>query len=310
MNADMLLDLFAAALRIATPLMWAALGGIISERAGVFAIGLEGMMLAGAFGAAVATLLSGIPFLGVLAASACGAAMGLAIAVVTVRYGADNIVTGLSANILAIGLTSFLVRAIIGHGAAPRLHLNVLQPIDVPLLASIPKVGPILFSQPPITYVALLALIPLSLLLNRTQVGLTIRATGESPMTVFAIGRNPAAIRQWCVVACGAIAGIGGSVLVLQQVGTFTDNMVAGRGYLALASIIVGRWKPFATVGACLIFGAAEALYLRVEILGVPISSYYMQMLPYLIAIVVLVTLGRSARLPAAIGTIFQREGH
>lgn len=310
MNFDfgMLLDLFAAALRIATPLMWAALGGIISERAGVFAIGLEGMMLAGAFGAALATLFSGSALMGVLAASACGAVIGLFIATVTVRYGADNIVTGLSANILAIGLTSFLVRALVGHGAAPRIHLSVLQPIAIPYLVAIPKVGPILFSQPPITYAALLALIPLSLILTRTQVGLTLRAVGENPMTVFAIGGNPSAIRQWAVIVCGAIAGIGGSVLVLQQVGTFTDNMIAGRGYLALASIIVGRWKPFATVGACLIFGAAEALYMRVEILGLPISSYYMQMLPYLIAIIVLVTLGRSARLPAAIGTVFRRE--
>jgi len=309
MDFGMLLDLVAAAVRIATPLMWAALGGILSERAGVFAIGLEGMMLAGAFGAAVATLFLGSPLIGIVAASVCGAVMGLFIAIVTVRYGADNIVTGLSANILAVGLTSFLVRAIVGHGSAPKIHLSVLQPINIPLLVGIPKVGPILFSQPPLTYVALLALIPLSLILRRTQIGLKLRAVGEIPMTVFAIGANPVAIRQWCVIACGAIAGIGGSVLVLQQVGTFTDNMVAGRGYLALASIIVGRWKPFATVGACLIFGAAEALYLRVEILGLPISSYYMQMLPYLIAIVVLVTLGRSARLPASIGTIFHREG-
>jgi len=309
MDIGLPLDLVAAAVRIATPLMCAALGGILSERAGVFAVGLEGMMLAGACGAAVATQLSGSPLLGVVAASACGAVMGSFIAIVTVRYGADNMVTGLSANILAIGLTSFLVRAIIGHGAAPKIHLNLLQPIDIPFLVEIPRIGPILFSQPPITYIALLAPIPMTLFLTRTQIGLTLRAVGENPMAVYAIGANPAAIRQWCVIACGAIAGVGGAVLVLQQVGTFTDNMVSGRGYLALASIIVGRWMPFATVGACLIFGVAEALYLRIEILGLPISSYYMQMLPYLIAIIVLVSLGRSARLPAAIGTIFQREG-
>ena len=308
MHWAQLIDLVAAAIRIATPLMFAAMGGILSERAGVFAVGLEGMMLTGACGAAVATVLAGSPWIGILAAAIAAALLAAVIAVVTVRYGADNMVTGLAANILSVGLTSFLVRAILGHGSAPRIHLHLLQPLPIPGLVDIPAIGSALFSHPPLTYAALLISIPLTIMLTRTQIGLMLRATGENPVAVYATGANPTAIRILCVTACGAIAGIGGSVLVLQQVGTFTDNMTAGRGYLALASLIVGRWMPYPTVAACLLFGAAEAFYLRLQILSVPISSYYVQMLPYLIALGVLVGLGRSARLPAAIGTIFRRE--
>lgn len=309
MHLAQLLDLLAAAIRIASPLIFAAMGGTLSERAGVFAVGLEGMMLTGACSAAVGAALTGSSLAGVVAAMVCGALLASAIAVVTVRYGADNMVTGLAANLLAVGLTSFLMRAILGHhGSAPRIHLGLMPSLAIPGLADIPGIGPLLFDHPLLTYIALLIPIPLTILLDRTRTGLSLRATGENPVAVFATGANPVAIRFAAVIACGAIAGVGGSLLVLQQVGTFTDNMTAGRGYLALASLIVGRWRPYPTVAACLLFGAAEALYLRLQIFALPISSYYIQMLPYLIAIAVLVGLGRSARLPAAIGTIFRRE--
>ncbi len=308
MDAAHLLDLLAAAIRIATPLAFAAMGGILSERAGVFAVGLEGMMLSGACGAAIGAVLVG-PVAGILCAALCGAALGGVIATVTVRHGADNMVTGIAANILAVGLTSFLVRSLLGHGAAPRIHLDLLGPARIPVLADLPAVGPLLFDQPWLTYLAALIPLPLTLLLTRTRWGLTLRAAGENPLAVFAVGGDPAAIRQWAVVACGAVAGIGGAVLVLGQVGTFTDNMTAGRGYLALAAIIVGRWTPWPTIAACLLFAAADALTLRVQVFALPVSSYVVQMLPYGLAIAVLVGLGRSARLPAAVGTAFRREG-
>ena len=308
MDLAHLLDLLAAAIRIATPLMFAALGGVLSERAGVFAVGLEGMMLSGACGAAIGTVMFGTPVAGLLAAALCGALLGAVIAVVTVRFGADNMVTGIAANILAVGLTSFLVRALLGHGLAPRIHLDLLGAVRIPGLADLPALGPLLFDQPLLTDLAWLVPLPLGLLLDRTRWGLTLKATGENPMAVFALGGDPRAVRQWAVVACGAIAGLGGAVLVLQQVGTFTDNMTAGRGYLALAAIIVGRWRPGPTVAACLLFSAAEALYLRVQILSLPVSSYVVQMLPYILALAVLVGLGRSARLPAAAGVTFRRE--
>jgi simple sugar transport system permease protein len=302
------LDLLAASIRIATPLTFAAMGGILSERAGVFAVGLEGMMLSGACGAAIGTVLFGNPAAGILCAALCGALLAVVVAIVTVRYGADNMVTGIAANILTVGLTSFLVRTLLGHGAAPKVHLDLLGAVRIPVLADLPGVGALFFDQPLLTYLACLVPLPLTLLLYKTRWGLTLRAAGENPTAVFALGGDPIAIRQWAVVACGALAGVGGAVLVLQQVGAFTDNMTAGRGYLALAAIIVGRWTPWPTIAATLLFSAAEALYLRVQVFSLPVSSYVVQMLPYALAITVLIGLGRSARVPAAVGIAFRRE--
>jgi simple sugar transport system permease protein len=297
-----MIDFIAAAIRIATPLLFAALGGILSERAGVFAVGLEGMMLMGAFAALIGAWASGLSLVGVLFAIAGGAAIGLVVAIVTVRYRADNMVTGLTANIMAIGLTSYLLRILTGVGRPVAIHLTPLAPWPIPGLADLPFVGPLLFDQPPLTYLAAIGCVALTLFLRRTQAGLTLRATGENPEAVFASGVEPMKVRMLAVVACGAIAGLGGAVLSLQQIGTFTDGMTGGRGYLALASLIVARWSPLGAALACLVFGAAEAFELRLQGFGVPVSSYVMQMAPYLIALAVLAGLGRSSKMPAAIG--------
>jgi len=295
------IDFLAAAIRIATPLVFAALGGILSERAGVFAVGLEGMMLAGAFAATVSAWASGSALAGVGMALVGGGVIGLAVAVVTVRWRADNMVTGLTANIVALGLTSYLLR-VLGGGRPVAIHVHPLAAWPIPGLADIPLIGPLLFSLPPLTYLAVFACLALTLFLGRTQVGLTLRATGENPEAVFAAGGDPARVRLTAVIACGAVAGLGGAVLSLQQIGTFTDGMTGGRGYLALASLIVGRWTPWGAAAACLVFGAAEAFELRLQGFGVPVSSYVVQMAPYLIALAVLAGLGRSSSLPAAIG--------
>jgi len=297
-----MIDFLAAAIRIATPLLLAGLGGILSERAGVFAVGLEGMMLMGAFAAAVGAWASGSALIGVGLALIGGAAIGLVVAIVTVRYRADNMVTGLTANILAAGLTSYLLRVLSGGGRPIAIHLAPLEPWPIPGLSHLPVVGPLLFALPPLTYLAIAGCLALSLFFSHTQPGLVLRATGESPDAVFASGVEPMRVRVFAVVACGAIAGLGGAVLSLQQVGTFTDGMTGGRGYLALASLIVARWNPLAAAVACLAFGAAEAFELRLQTLGVPVSSYVVQMAPYLIALVVLAGLGRSSRMPASIG--------
>jgi ABC-type uncharacterized transport system permease subunit len=300
-------EFLAAAIRIATPLLFAALGGILSERAGVFAVGLEGMMLAGAFAASVGAWASGSDAAGVLLALLGGSVIGLAVAVVAVRFRADNMVTGLAANILALGLTSYLLRVLAGGARPVSIHLPPLAPWPIPGLSQIPVLGPLLFEHPPLTYLAVLGCIAFTLFLGRTQAGLTLRASGENPEAVFASGADPLRVRMLAVIACGAVAGLGGAVLSLQQVGTFTDGMTGGRGYLALASLIVGRWTPWGAAAACLVFGAAEAFELRLQSFGVPVSSYIVQMAPYLIALAVLAGLGRSSRLPAAIGQPLQR---
>ncbi len=297
-----MIDFLAASIRIATPLLLAALGGILSERAGVFAVGLEGMMLAGAFAATVGAWGTDSMLAGVLLASVGGAVIAVAVAVVAVRFRADNMVTGLAANILALGLTSYLLRALSEGGRPVSIHLPLLPSWPIPGLADLPVVGPLLFDQQPLTYLAVIGCVGLTFFLNRTQAGLTLRATGENPEAVFASGADPMRVRMLAVVACGAVAGLGGAVLTLQQVGTFTEGMTGGRGYLALASLIVGRWRPWGAAVACLLFGAAEAFELRLQSFGVPVSSYVVHMVPYLVALAVLAGIGRSSRMPAAIG--------
>ena len=301
-----MIDFLSAAIRIATPLLLAALGGILSERAGVFAVGLEGMMLMGAFASIVGAWAAHSALFGVLLSMMGGAMIGVVVAIVTVRFRADNMVTGLTANILAAGLTSYLLRALAGGGRPIAIHLAPLPPWPIPKLDQIPVAGPLLFSLPPLTYLAIVGCIGLEAFLWRTRAGLTLRATGENPEAVFASGAEPMHVQVLAVVACGAVAGLGGAVLSLQQVGTFTDGMTGGRGYLALASLIVARWNPIGTALACLAFGAAEAFELRLQGFGVPVSSYIVQMVPYVIALAVLAGLGRSSRMPASIGQPLQ----
>jgi simple sugar transport system permease protein len=196
-------------------------------------------------------------------------------------------VTGLAANILALGLTSFLLRAVLGKGQAPVVRVPTLEHA--------------------LTYAGILAAVAIWILLWRTRAGLMLRAVGENPRAAFAAGGDPTRVRLLAVVAGAALAGLAGAALSLQQVGTFTDAMTSGRGYLALAAIIVGRWSPAGAAAGCLLFGAAEALALRTQAYGLPVSSHVIQMLPYLLALTVLAMLGRTARLPAAIGEPLRR---
>jgi simple sugar transport system permease protein len=244
----------------------------------------------------------------VLASLACGVAAGAIIAVMTVKYRADQIVSGLAVNILVVGLTGFLLRTGLGHGQAPVIRLALLPVWTVPVLGDVPVVGPILFQQPVLTFLAMAMIVPLYFMLRHSRPGLLLRAAGENPLAVFAIGSNPQTIRILAVLAGAGFAGLGGAVLVLQQVGTFTETMTGGRGFLALSAIVVGRWMPFGTLAACLVFAAAEALRLRVQGLALPVSSYVVQMLPYIASLLILAGVGRSVRQPAALGVAYNPE--
>ncbi len=306
MEATVFTEFLVASIRIATPLLFAALGGLLSERAGTFAVGTEGMMLAGAFGGAVATLLLGSSGAGLVVSAASGAALGLVVAVATAKFHADQMVTGLAVNILAIGLTSFLLRALFG-GEAPIVQLETLAALPVPYLADIPVVGATLFRQPALTYTAFALAIAIHVFL-KTRSGLTLRAVGENPEAAFAVGADPVRIRMLAIITGGALAGLGGAVLSLQEVGTFTDGMTNGRGFIALAAIIVGRWMPLGAIMGCLMFGAVSALELRVQGWGLPVTSYVIQMTPYVAALVILAGIGRGAQASAAIGRPFIRH--
>jgi len=305
MDANVVLDLLAASLRIATPLIFAALGGILSERSGTFAVGLEGQMLTGALLAVLATHATGHAAVGVAASMLGGLLMALFVAIATTRFHTEHMVTGIASNILALGLTSFLLRVATGTGGTA-IRVPLLEVQAIPVLSSLPWVGTLLFRQPPLTYLAFVLTVPMAVFLLRTRAGLALRAVGENPLAAFAAGAQPMRIRMLSILAGGALAGLGGAVLSLQQVGTFTDGMTGGRGYLALAAIIVGRWMPLSCVAACLFFGAAEAMSLRVQAFSLPVSSYVVQMLPYLAALAILAGLGRGARMPAALGQPFR----
>ena len=307
MDSAALIEIVAATVRIATPLLFAALGGLISERAGTFAVGIEGMMLAGAFGGAIAVLTTASPVLGLAVAAMSGAAIASIVAIATTKFRADQMVTGLAVNILALGLTSFLLRGLFG-GRAPVIRLPTLGAWPVPYLSDIPLIGPVLFRQPALVYIALALTVAVYVFLAKTRSGLMLRAVGENPEAAYAVGTNPVLVHMAAIIVGGAFAGLGGAVLSLQEVGTFTDGMTNGRGFIALAAIIVGRWTPFGALFGCLLFGAVAALELRVQGWGLPVSSYVIQMIPYIVALALLAGIGRSARMPAAIGTPFIRH--
>ena len=310
MDIALTVDFLSATVRIATPILMAAMGGILIERSGTFAVGLEGMMLSGAFCGVVGAFASGSIVVGLAAACFGGLLFGLILGVATTRFDTEHMVTGLAANLLALGLTSFVLRTVVGGGRAPVIHSPLLQPVpaDPVALADIPLVGVLLFRQPPLTYLAFAGALAIAIFLKRTRGGLLLTASGENPLAVFAAGTDPIRVRFTALLAGGAIAGLAGAVLSLQQVGTYTDGMTGGRGYMALAAVIVGRWLPLGTLAGCIMFGATEALQLRAQAFGLPVSSYVIQMVPYLAALAVLAGLGRTARLPSAIGQTFRRD--
>ena len=300
------LEFLASSIRIATPLLFAALGGVLSERAGVFAVGLESMMLGGAAAGCFAAFWTGSALLGVLAGAAAGALFAAIVAFATIRAHADHIVTGLVVNILALGITSFALTVVAAR--VPAMRVGVLPPVPGPLLSDLPFLGPLLFQQPALTYLALVIVPAMYLVLMHTRAGLALRAVGENPEAAFALGSDPDRIRMLAVVVGGVLAGIGGCVLTLQQVGTFLDNATAGRGYIALAAVIAARWSPLAVVATCLLFGAAEALQYRVQSWQLPVSSYVVQMTPYVVSLGILAAFGRASQLPAGLGRHFRRS--
>lgn len=307
-SLSILTDYLAATIRIASPLILVALGGIVSERAGVFAISLEGMMLFGAFTGVIGAFYSGSVWLGVLSSVFGGAFIALLLAIATVSLRANQIVCTIGLNIFSFGMTSFLLRVVFGHGDAAATRIATMPKLSLPLLTQIPLFGPVLFNHPPLTYLAYLVVPLMAFFLFRTGWGLNIRAVGENPRAVHVVGISPWATRYFSVLVSGSLSGLGGAVLSLQQVGFFTENMTHGRGFIALAAVIFGRWNPWATAGGCLLFGGAEALQLRIQAYGLPLSSHIVLMVPYVAAILALMGFGLRARYPAAIGRPYTRE--
>lgn len=303
----LLLDFLRTSLRLSVPLVFAAVGGVLSERSGVYNIGLEGMILAGAFGATVGAFFGDSPFTGLLLGALGGVLAALILAGLGVSLGVNQIVTGIAINLLVLGLTSFLSRVVFG-AQANVLRVRGFMPVAIPGLSAIPVLGPVLFRQDLLVYL-MYAMVPLLyVLMFATPWGLAIRAVGENPAAADAAGISVTRVRYACVLASGALAGIGGCYLVLSQVFLFSEHMSAGKGFIALAAVILGRWNPVGALLACLLFGLFDALQLRLQFSNPDVPYQIFVMFPYVASILALVGLIGKPTPPAAAGIPYRRE--
>lgn len=292
-------DFLTATVRLSVALIFVAAGEIFAERSGVVNIGLEGMMLVGAFMAVVGSFLAGTPWGGVLMAVLGGGLIALLLAYVSITLAGDQIVCGVALNIACLGLTTFLSRTLWGVGKNP--EVPQFKPIEVAGLSDLRFVGEVFFHYPPLTYMAFGVLPLVAWVLFRTRWGLNIQAVGEHPRAADSVGISVAGTRYLTVILSGMFAGLGGAYLSISQLNTFVEGMTGGRGFIALAIVIVAKWFPYRAAVVALLFGAAEALSLRLEALGIPIPSQALRMFPYAFTLVVYAGLVGKTRPPAAI---------
>jgi len=298
-------DLWQAALQFGALLLLPALGGVISERSGVVNIAMEGMMLTGAYVGVMTALTTQNVFLGVLGAMIAGGLMALVHAIVSINFKADQTVSGIAINIAALGLTNYLLTVQTQGAGVPSLHGNLRIPlVNWGPLSQIPFIGPVFFQQNVIFYVAIVILVGMHFLLFRTNVGLRIRAVGEHPQAADTAGVNVRLVRYLCVISSGLLSGLAGAFLSLGIAGIFNPNMTAGRGFIALAAMIFGKYTPFGAAGACVLFGLGDALSTRLQSTGV--SANILSTLPYVLTLIALVGLVGRTTAPAADGIPYE----
>jgi simple sugar transport system permease protein len=289
-----------ASVRTATPLAFAALGELVVERSGVINIGLEGAIIAGAFGALVFAGTGGVAS-GFAGAAVAGVAVGVVFALFVVTLRADQIITGTAISMLGLGVTGTLYSTMYGSAGAA-LRTPTIASWPVPGLSSLPILGPAFFDQPAVTYV-LYAIVPaLAWWLYRTPAGLALRAVGENPEAALGAGISPARVRWWAILFGSAMGGVSGGALVLAQVGTFVEGMSAGRGFIAIAIVVLGRWTPLGVAGAALLFGAASALQYLSQAMGWNLPYQVPLAFPYVLTLVALASVRGRAAAPAALG--------
>lgn len=306
MSAEFLTLLLAAGVGLSAPLLFAAVGELISETAGVINIQLEGMMLVGAFCGVLAGTQTGSIVAGFAGAAAGGVALASLHGVICFTFRGNQVVSGVLLNVLALGVTTFGLVAILGNNAGRAVA--TLDPVEVPLLSSLPVVGPAFFRQNVMVYVAFLLIPVVWYLLRKTATGLALRAAGERPLAAESLGVRVNVTRWAALLTCGALAGIGGAQLVLAGLGAFTQNVTAGRGFIALAAVVFGRWRPVGTMAAVLLFAIADAFQVRAQALDIDVPYQFLVMLPYVMTIVGLVVMTGRARAPLSLGVNFVRD--
>jgi len=299
--------LIGAMMRMATPIIFATLGEILSERAGVLNLGIEGIMLMGAMTGFLVTFSSGSIWAGVLAAAMVGMLLGLLMAFLAVNLGLSQHVSGLGITLFATGLAMFIYRLHFGSPTVPPT-VEPFKQIALPVLSKIPVIGPGLFTQYSLTYLAWLLIPVMSILLYKTRLGLKIRTVGENPVVADTVGVNVTLTRTLCLVFGGALMGIGGAFLTLAHQNMFLIDVIGGRGWVAIAMVIFGNWDPLKGALGALIFGFLDGLQLRLQGLGIAISFHLFLMIPYLLTIIALISVSRKASVPAGLLKPYRRE--
>ena len=294
--------LLAGSLALSVPLIFGALGGVISERGGVVNIAIEGQLLAGAFVSAVVASTTHSVIAGLVAAMVAGTLVSFVLAAFSIKYFVDQVIVGVVLNGLVLGLTNFLYSTSLTQDAAKLNSPAQLPTIAIPGLSAIPVIGPVLFNQTIIVYLMYIAVIAVFFGLFSTRWGLRLRSVGEHPQAADTVGINVNGTRFWNVSLAGAIVGLGGAYFTLGSVGAFTEDVTSGAGYIALAAVIFGRWNPLLATFAALLFGFASDLQSVLGILGSPVPSQFMLMLPYVVTILAVAGFVGYVRGPAADG--------
>ncbi len=299
--------LLGAAMRMATPIILATLGEILVERSGVLNLGIEGIMLMGAMSGFLVTYTTGSVWAGFAAAAVVGVLFGLVMAVLAVYLGLSQHVSGLGLTLFATGLAMFVYRLRFGSPTVPPT-VTPLAPAALPLLSQLPVIGPGLFTQYSLTYVAWLLIPLVALLLYRTRIGLAIRTVGENPLAADTVGVNVNALRTACLAIGGALMGVGGAFLTLAHQNMFLIDVIGGRGWISIAMVIFGNWDPLKASLGALLFGLLDGLQLRLQGLGLHLPFDLFLMVPYVVTVLALIGVSRRAGVPAALLKPYRRE--
>jgi ABC-type uncharacterized transport system permease subunit len=298
---DFLLKLLTASVRMTVPILLPAIGEVYCERSGTVNLGLEGMMLIGSMVGVVGSYYSGSAWMGLLWAVCGGVLLALVFAFFTVTLAVNQNLVGTALNFIAAGVTGFFFRAMFGITTQPQ-RVAGFVPLPIPLLSKIPFFGQVFFNHIPLVYIGFLVLPIAHVVLYKTTFGLKLRAAGEHPRAVDTLGVNVFKLRYAAILLCGALAAAGGAYLSLGELNIFVEEMVAGRGFMALGVVVLAKWTPFGVLGASWLFGAAEALQLRMQAVGFKIPYQFSLMLPYLLSVAALIGFIGKAAGPAATG--------
>lgn len=299
--------LLAGSLALAVPLIFGALGGVLGERAGVVNIAIDGQLLAGAFAAALVGSVVGVTWAGLGASMVAGMLVALLLGVFAINYFVDQVIVGVVLNVLVIGLTSFMFSQVLAPNSADLNTPPRFERMPIPVLGDIPVIGPIFFRQTAIVYILYVTVALVTWALYRTKWGLRVRAVGEHPKAADTVGINVIATRYRTILLAGAIAGMGGAFYTLVSVPQFNREMTGGAGYIALAAVIFGKWDPIRATLAALLFGFASSLQGVLSVIGSPVPSQFMLMLPYVVTLFAVAGLVGKSRPPAADGIPYKK---